>query len=221
MYNLYTIRLENEKFINYCYLGINDYESVAFVIDPAWDISEIINILNSSGAKLEYILITHSHYDHMNKAIDLSKATGASICISKREYNYYNLTLPSVRLLEDNQKILFGNNMINAFLTPGHTKGSMCYKIGNNFFTGDTLFIEGCGICSGEGGSPEEMYQSLGILRKMIKAEDCIYPGHAFYSPVGQKGTCLEGNIYMNIHDLDDFIYIRMREDNKIIYAFI
>ncbi|MPN42573.1 putative polyketide biosynthesis zinc-dependent hydrolase BaeB [bioreactor metagenome] len=78
--------------------------------------------------------------------------------------------------------------------TPGHTKGGLCYILGDVVFSGDTLFFEDCGRCDLFSGSFEEMLGSLCRLRD-LEGDYKIYPGHG-------PSTTLEherkNNIYMN-----------------------
>ena len=220
-FRLHTIRMVHNKFINYSYLGIDNESKSAFVIDPAWDIQETLTILKDERANLKSILLTHSHFDHMNKAVQLANLTNSTIYISQEEYEYYKPKLCNVSLSHHKDQIKIGNTIVYAYLTPGHTKGSMCYKAENLLFTGDTLFIEGCGICNADGGNPREMFESLQFLKSIIKEGNFIYPGHAFLFQVGQPYQCMQNNIYMNIEDIDKFISFRMRKDQNVNYNFI
>ena len=222
MYKLHTIRVTSGIFINYCYLGIDSETKQAFVIDPAWSIDEVLEILNHEGGNIQGIFLTHSHIDHMNKAVELAKISNSTIFISQEEYMYYNLNMPHVCLLNNNQDIKLGGTIIHAYLTPGHTKGSMCYKVGNKIFTGDTLFIEGCGMCDAKGGDAIEMFESLSFLKTIILENDYIYPGHAYVALVGQKAKYMyDNNIYMCINDMNTFISFRNRKDQNNIFHFI
>lgn len=222
MYKLYTIRVNSGEFINYCYLGIDSETKQAFVIDPAWSIDEILDILNREGGNIRGIFLTHSHYDHLNKAVELAEISNSPIFISQVEYEYYRLSIPYVCLLRNNQDIKLGRTVIRSYLTPGHTKGSMCYKVENAIFTGDTLFIEGCGICNTKGGSTIKMFESLNFLKTIILDNDYIYPGHAYVAQVGQKATYMyDHNVYMCIDDVNTFTLFRNRENQNNIFAFI
>lgn len=94
-------------------------------------------------------------------------------------------------------------------------------KLRNNIFTGDTLFIEGCGICTEAGGDASELFQSLQYLKEIVAQDDYIYPGHAFFAAVGQPANCLTKNIYMCIEDIDDFVFLRMRKNQTLSYSFV
>lgn len=219
MYRLHTLRLVNGKYVNYCYVGVDRAAKAAFIVDPAWSTDEIMDILEEEGVQAAAILLTHSHFDHMNKAEELAAMTGGRICISRREYEYYQVGVQEPLLLEDGSAVSVGGLRVRAYLTPGHTKGSMCYRVGNSLFTGDTLFIEGCGECSSDGGDAAEMFQSIQYLKKIIRKEDIIYPGHAFFAPVGQSAERMSDNIYMCLEDKKTFIEMRTRS-NQPEYSF-
>lgn len=67
-----------------------------------------------------------------------------------------------------------------CILTPGHTAGGMCYKIGDSLFTGDTVFIRSCGFCNCKGSNPDEMYESVNKIKIYAQNGGRIYPGHYF-----------------------------------------
>jgi hydroxyacylglutathione hydrolase len=74
---------------------------------------------------------------------------------------------------------------IRPIATPGHTPGSICYLIGDNLFSGDVLFYEGCGICP-DIASAHTMFASLERLKTLLRPETRVYPGHCYGMPPGQ-----------------------------------
>ncbi|MEJ2694986.1 MAG: MBL fold metallo-hydrolase, partial [Candidatus Thiodiazotropha sp.] len=109
-----------------------------------------------------------------------------------------------------------GNMLIEPILTPGHTQGSMCYKIGNNLFTGDVLFAEGCGICK-DMSSAYAMFDSIELLKSLTSPETKIFPGHTYAKPVGRSfAELLDYNIYLNFKDRESFAAYRMRGGQQV-----
>jgi glyoxylase-like metal-dependent hydrolase (beta-lactamase superfamily II) len=97
-------------------------------------------------------------------------------------------------------------------LTPGHTAGGVCYLIENNLFSGDTLFAEGCGYCSGRGADPRAMFHSLQLLKRTIAPQTLVFPGHSYGQLPGQTfGSLLKNNIYLAFDDERKFVQFRMR----------
>ena len=179
----------------------------ALIVDPAWDFTSIISSIDSLKVTIKGIILTHHHFDHVNLAEKVSSYYNAPILISKIESDYYKIYFSNQLFCFNEKKIEFGNILINPLVTPGHTKGSVCYLINNNLFSGDTLFIEGCGICSCEGGSATEMFYSLSKLKQILQNNTLIYPGHSYYSPPGKTMEfVLDNNIYTQINNINMFI---------------
>ncbi|MFF2907990.1 MBL fold metallo-hydrolase [Paenibacillus sp. NPDC057934] len=219
-YELFTIRTQHNSFINYSYLGIDKVSRNAFVVDPSWDVSELLNLLNQHGASLEAILLTHSHSDHTNMVETLEKLYAPSVYMSKKEAEFYQYHCERLVTFEDNEQIWIGDTPITALITPGHTQGSVCYWSGNSLFSGDTIFIEGCGICDSVGGSAEEMYYSIRRMIALIPSHTKVYPGHSFGEAPGKDMSYLyQWNIYFQLDDINQFVNFRNRK-NKAIFQF-
>ncbi|WP_268964163.1 MBL fold metallo-hydrolase, partial [Paenibacillus sinensis] len=75
---------------------------------------------------------------------------------------------------------MLGDTQITCILTPGHTYGSACYLTSDHLFTGDTVFIEGCGLCDTVGGDPEQMFHSIQRIKSAINPMVQIFPGHSY-----------------------------------------
>ena len=136
--------------------------------------------------------------------------------MSSEEIVYYGFKCKNLIGLEDNEEIIIRDVSIKCMLTPGHTKGSMCYLLNNQLFTGDTLFAEGCGLCESKGSCPYEMFASIQRVKNDIHLETLIYPGHAYiYFPGLTLEEVTQNNIYLMIEDVDLFVNFRMRTNNN------
>lgn len=208
-----TIRVKSGKeLVNYCYLMINRNTNEAVVVDPAWEIDKIQSVLRARKCKLTAILLTHSHPDHTNLANELAIDTGADVYMSSREMELYGFTCTNLRPIENNC-INSAGVLIKVIDTPGHTGGSVCFSIGDYLYTGDTLFIEGCGICKGWGSSAAELYESLTSLVGSFADHTKIFPGHRFHQAPGKSLLYVkENNIYLQTKSKDEFVNLHMRE---------
>jgi len=161
-----------------CYILISNEEGV--VIDPGGDLKKILKEIE--GKKLNYIILTHYHWDHILAAPKLREKTGAKILIHKGEKNF--IKFQADQFLDGGEEIRLGNEFLKIIHTPGHTKGSICI-LGENFiFTGDTIFEDGVGRTDLPGGSEEDLKRSLEKLERIIKKGMKIYPGHG---PIFEK----------------------------------
>ena len=174
----------------------------AMAIDGgAW--KEILSFLKTNDLTLEFIINTHSHYDHTPGNDQLLKATGAIFLNSA--------TLP------DNHKIIIEGETVLVYRTPGHTDDSVCFHTGDILITGDTLFNGTIGNCFS--GDQKSFYKS--IKRLMALPDDTkIYAGHDYIRDSLAFALHLEpGNKdidhFRNLYDRDH-VYSTMRDERHI-----
>ena len=152
--------------INYNYLVVDSISRQAVVVDPAWELGKIESAIEDCDAKLNGILLTHSHPDHVHLAESISEIHNCPVWMSQIEIAASGFNCRRITGI-DETPILVGHIKVQPLLTPGHTRGSMCYKIGNSIFTGDTLFAEGCGICP-DVPSANAMFQRFGSIQDIL-----------------------------------------------------
>ena len=168
------------------------------------------------------VLLTHSHIDHVDLANEVAEYYNVPVYISRTEVEYYHFSCKNLILLEDMQELSIGTKKITCIQTPGHTKGSICYLFDSYLFTGDTLFIEGCGICNTVGGSAYDMFSSVQRLKNMISEDTLVYPGHCFKESVGVPfRRLLTCNIYFGFDNPKDFAQFRNRSSFKGAFRFV
>lgn len=169
-------------------------------MDTSWEIDKITDKLHELDVDLSAILLTHSHYDHVNLAEPLQQIYHSDIYMSSAEIDFYQFRCRNLIALEDGQTFAAGGFIIRSILTPGHTAGGMCYLLSDHLFTGDTVFTEGCGICGDRGSSAEDMFHSIQRIKASIPPHVRVYPGHSFGEKPGQKmESLLKNNIYFQI----------------------
>jgi hydroxyacylglutathione hydrolase len=198
---------------NFVYL-IHDLSSNrAAVVDPAWDVPELVKLAKKQGVEITDVLLTHSHYDHINGLNELLQTYDAEIHLLKSEAQFWNHDLDKPTIHYGGDRLEIGKTSIDILHTPGHTPGSACYHLDGNLITGDTLFLFGCGRCDLSGGNPEQMYHSLKKLGSELNSETIIHPGHNYaHKSSSTMAEQLEGNPFMQINDLDKFIDYRMHQ---------
>ena len=196
---------------NFVYLIHDHATNRAAVVDPAWEVPEVIALAEKRGVKITDILLTHSHHDHINGIEDVLRVYDAQLHLLKAEAKFWGHYVDLPTLHHGGDAISLGETSIKVLHTPGHTPGSACYYLDGNVITGDTLFVFGCGRCDLKGGDPEAMFNTLRRLGSDLPKETIIHPGHNYAeAPVSTVEEQLEGNPFMHFHELPDFVHYRM-----------
>lgn len=187
-------QLQLGPMMNFTYLIADDEAKVCAVVDPGWDAAAIVNETKKSGWKIEKILLTHSHFDHAGALAELVKLTDAHVFVHSADLS--DIKIPA-NPTEEGTKISIGNLNVDCIHTPGHTPGSQCFIVENAMFTGDTLFIDGCGRVDLPGSDPKKMISSLNRLAG-LDSSIIIYPGHDYgHAPTATIGDQLKSNPYL------------------------
>lgn len=169
-----------------CYILLDEDTNEAAVIDPADGAEVLRDAIESLGATLRYILLTHGHRDHTLAAPALHELyPDAAVYIHAADkgvvgiyrYPMENLIGPSLKFYDEGAVLPLGTLCIEVLHTPGHTGGSVCLRVGDALFTGDTLFAGSMGRIDLPGAQPDKM---MGSLRKLAQLDGDydVYPGH-------------------------------------------
>ena len=160
---------------NYAYIIEDEKSKLVGVIDPS-ESTPIITFLKKKNLKLNYILNTHHHFDHIGGNIELKKKFGAKVVGFINDKH----RIPGIDIfLKDNEKWIFGDISVKILHIPGHTLGHICFffEKEKKIFTGDTLFSLGCGRIFE--GDHKQMLSSLNKIKKLPK-DTMIYCGHEY-----------------------------------------
>ena len=181
------------------------------VVDPAYEVDRLLRELGTRGWQVAAILLTHTHHDHVDGAEELARATSAPVHVGAGELEAAQRAAPSARVvgLVGGERITVGELSIEAVPTPGHTVAGTSYLVEGNVFTGDTLFIGGCGRTDFPGGDPHVLYQSLQRLAALPE-ETRVYPGHDYgKTPTSTIGWERTSNPYLLCASEDEFVALR------------
>ncbi len=164
-----------------CAIVMDETTKKAAVIDPAADGEKLAKTLARHGLELEFILLTHGHWDHIQGVEALKKATKAPVYIHKADLflplSMTRVVIPATHYYGDGDRLQLGNLTIRVLHTPGHTPGSVCLQIGDHLFTGDTLFDGSCGRIDFPLGDAKAMMKSLRKLGN-LEHDYGFTPGH-------------------------------------------
>jgi glyoxylase-like metal-dependent hydrolase (beta-lactamase superfamily II) len=221
MGSLYLKQLALGPMQNFVYLIGDADMRRAVVVDPAWDIDRILQVVAEDDLTLEGALITHFHPDHLGGNLMGHKIPGAvellerdqkiKVFIHKSEADYVprvcGLSRSDLSLTEGGDEMAVGGQRIRFLHTPGHTPGSQCFLVGPNLVSGDTLFIGSCGRVDLPGSDPKQMYDSLTNKLRALPDETVLYPGHDYADrPTSTIGEEKRRNVCMRFEQLDDFL---------------
>ena len=160
---------------NYAYIIYDDNFKTVGVIDPS-EAQPVISFLEKKNIKLNYILNTHHHFDHIGGNTELKKKYNAKVLGFEGDKH----RIPGIDItIKDNEQWIFGNSLIKILHIPGHTLGHICFFFEKEkiAFTGDTLFSLGCGRIFE--GDHKQMLNSLNKIKNLPK-ETRIYCGHEY-----------------------------------------
>ncbi|NOT84476.1 MAG: MBL fold metallo-hydrolase [Methylococcaceae bacterium] len=170
-------QLFDQETWTYTYLIADPVSKEAVFIDPVnTHIDEYITLLNEQGLTLKYSLETHVHADHITASGLLRQKLGAKTGVSA----LCGAVNPDVQI-KDGDVFAFGNNeIIKVIATPGHTHGSISFLWRDRVFTGDSLFIGGCGRTDFQAGDASAQYDSITQRLFTLPDETLVYPGHDY-----------------------------------------
>ena len=168
-----------------CYILIDEESKKTAVIDPGEDADRILAALREEDSQVEYILLTHGHYDHTTAVPELHAALPqARIYIHQADANGAGSKLfPLASQVEDlllyneGDTLALGGLTIQVLHTPGHSPGSVTLQVEDVLFSGDTLFAGSCGRTDLAGGSYAQMMASLKRLGE-LEGDYKVLPGH-------------------------------------------
>jgi len=218
-HNSYSVHsMELGPMENFVYLLHDHATDTAAIVDPAWEVGEMLSFADSRDIKITDILLTHSHHDHVNGLQQTLAHSDAKVHLLKSEATFWGKNLIQPVTHHGGDQIKLGASQINVLHTPGHTPGSTCYHIGNDLIAGDTLFVFGCGRCDLAGGDPEKMYQTLKKMKTELPRETTLHPGHNYapQSPTSDLQTQCEGNPFLHFEEIENFVRYRMQIHDKI-----
>lgn len=156
-----------------CYIVVDEKTKEAVIIDPGDEPEKIFNAIKENGLKPKFILLTHKHPDHIGALKDMENV----LDIKDDKVGPWQLEGPTLSL---------GNLKIKVIETPGHSEESVCFIIGKNIFSGDTLFKGGIGRTDLEGGDYNEIKKSL---KRLMDFPDYfkVFPGHGEETTIGKE----------------------------------
>jgi len=225
------------------YLVADPETKVAAIIDAVLDFDPasgkvstksaeaILDVATRDGLRIEWILETHAHADHLSASAWLKERTGATIGIGagirEVQRTFGSLFEPCEsdcfdRLFVDGDKIELGALAIEVMATPGHTPACVSYRVGDAVFVGDTMFMPDYGTarCDFPGGDARQLYRSIHRIlslprdTRLFMCHDYKAPGRDGFAWETTVGEQIDHNVHIrgNVTE-DEYVAMRSARD--------
>lgn len=188
------------QMVNFSYLIGDRQTGEAVVVDPAYDVGGLFEVLEADEMTLVGVLGTHYHADHIGGNMmgyqiqgiaDLLERADVPIHLQEPEVEFVSKTTGLTRDVlsghHSGDTVTVGGIEIELIHTPGHTPGSQCFLVRDCLVSGDTLFLDGCGRTDLPGGDPEELYRSLTDRLAKVPDSATLFPGHLYSAEPSQS----------------------------------
>ncbi len=196
-----------------CYIVLKD-DNHALVIDPGDEGKMIADLLKGIQAKVDGVVLTHAHFDHIGGVDELIAEFGVPVYVNAAEFDFLSTPeknssavfagIPHMALKAKPVELKEGLNTIGtfdvtAYYAPGHSAGSTILEIGDNLFTGDVLFASSIGRVDLPTGDAKQMKDSLNFIKSLTK-DYTVYPGHGPSTTLNYEKTHNPYLLYDNLY---------------------
>ena len=192
-----------------CYVAANAATKEAVIIDPGDEAKRIDRLIKENNYQPQAILLTHGHFDHVMAVDDLSSEYGLKVYAHELEKETLEdpelnvsgmigstMSFHATDFVRDGELLYLAGYTFQVLLTPGHTKGGVCYYLASEhvLFSGDTLFAGSVGRTDFPGGSMSTLVNSIREKLLTLPEETIVSPGHVEITTIGAERT---GNMFL------------------------
>lgn len=183
------------------YLVVDERSRQAAVIDPGMESESVLEAVRHEGLRVESVIITHGHFDHVFSSAAFKKETGAQVIMHPDDVplllempetaRFFGFKAPPPpqpdRLVREGDVIKVGELALRVLETPGHTPGGISLCLDNAVFVGDTLFAGSVGRTDLRGGSLDALLRSIHTRLLTLPDWTAVYPGHGAATSIGAE----------------------------------
>jgi glyoxylase-like metal-dependent hydrolase (beta-lactamase superfamily II) len=201
-------QLELGPMQNFIYLIGDAERREAAVVDPGWEVPQILRVAAEEGYRLTAAFVTHHHFDHVMGLEELLRQVDCPVYVHREDASHLARVRSALRPTSDGDTVEVGRLPVHLIHTPGHTPGSQCLLIGPHLLSGDTLFIGACGRWDLPGGDPAALYESLTTKLKPLDDDTILWPGHHYAAAASTRlGEEKQANPFLNVPSVEAFLH--------------
>lgn len=225
--DLYFVQQPVGEMANFAYLVGSLETRECLLVDPAWQVGDLLRRAEADDMRVTGALVTHYHPDHVGGALFGTEIEGLAQLMAQQPCPVHvneheadglkrvtGLSEGDLQRHSGGDVLQLGQLRIRLIHTPGHTPGSQCFLVEQadapgRLVSGDTLFLGSCGRVDLPGSDPEAMFHSLhGKLARLPDAT-LLFPGH-FYAaePSGTLGEQKRANPTLRAARLENFLIL-------------
>jgi glyoxylase-like metal-dependent hydrolase (beta-lactamase superfamily II) len=208
------------QMVNFVY-AIGDRETGdALLVDPAYGVRELLEVLETDGMRCAGVLATHYHFDHVGGSAMGWDVEGiaALLELAQVPVHVQRAELPwivratgvgedALTPHDSGDDVSVGDVVVELVHTPGHTPGSQCFLVDGKLVAGDTLFLQGCGRTDLPGGDPDALYESLTQQLAKVPDDTLLYPGHQYSeAPSAPMGEIRATNVCFRPRSVEEWL---------------
>ncbi len=184
-----------------CYIVWDEGTGRGVIIDPGEEGEKILMKVSDIGVKIDNILATHCHFDHIAAVAQLKREIDANFLAHKKDLFFvedgqasarrwgFDIEQPPNpdRFIEDGEKIAVGNLALDVLHTPGHSPGGVSFLHEGMVFAGDCLFQRSIGRTDFRKGSFEILENTIKTRLYTLPDDTIVYTGHGPVTTVGEE----------------------------------
>jgi glyoxylase-like metal-dependent hydrolase (beta-lactamase superfamily II) len=208
------------QMVNFVY-AIGDRETgEALLVDPAYAVDDLLEVLATDDMRCAGVLATHFHPDHIGGSlgswpieglVELLERVQVPVHVQQDEVPWVEraVGIGASDLIghSSGDVVTVGGVDVDLLHTPGHTPGSQCFLVDGRLVAGDTLFLEGCGRTDLPGSDPVAMYESLTTRLARVPDETVLFPGHLYSAePSASMGDTRRTNFVFMPKSLEQWL---------------
>lgn len=208
------------QMVNFAYAIGDRATGAALLVDPAYAVAELLELLAADDMRCEGVLATHYHADHVGGQLMGWPIEGVAALLERVQVPVHVQAdeLPWVTRStgvgsdhfvghRSGDRVAVGGVEVTLVHTPGHTPGSQCFLVEGRLVSGDTLFLQGCGRTDLPGSDPAAMYESLTTRLAQVPDDAVVYPGHLYSpEPSASMGSTRQTNVVFRPRSAEEWL---------------